>query len=69
MKPTPQPGAQGREIIFEFNQVGQSVRVTAMDTETLDEVVVIGAPSAGEAALRRAALDKLRYVQSRKGGA
>jgi hypothetical protein len=50
------------EILFEFTAVGNSVKVCAVDPVTLREVSIIGPVSAGEEALKRAALQKLRYV-------
>jgi hypothetical protein len=52
-----QPG-----VIFEFTQIGQIVKVTAMDTATLTEVVIQGPASAGQATLQRTALAKLQHV-------
>lgn len=31
---------QGREVILEFHQIGQIVKVTAMDTKTLTEISI-----------------------------
>ncbi len=57
-----------REVIIEYLRVGNSVKVVATDPETLVEVSIVGPPAAGEAALRRAALDKLAYVLRRRAG-
>ncbi len=54
------------EVIFEFVQHGASVKVTAMDPETLVEVSVVGPASAGQAALKAAALNKLKYVLAKR---
>lgn len=54
------------EVILEFTRLGRSVRVSAMDARRLVEVVVYGPASAGEAALRHAALRKLAYVLERR---
>lgn len=56
-----------KEIIFEFVQHGASVKVTAMDPETLVEVSIVGPASAGQAALRANALAKLKYVLAKRG--
>jgi Domain of unknown function (DUF6898) len=56
-----------REVIFEFIQHGASVKVTAMDPQTLVEVSIVGPASAGQAALKATALNKLKYVLSRRG--
>lgn len=54
------------EVIFEFVQVGNSVRVTAFDAETLVEVSIVGAATAPRSYLRATALRKLRYVLRRR---
>jgi hypothetical protein len=55
------------EVLLEFRRVGLSVKVTAMDPETLTEGSIVGPASAGEAELTRAAIAKLRYMlKSRK---
>lgn len=58
---------QGREVIIEFAPVGSIVRVSAMDTKTLTEIVIQGPASAGEALLKRNALKRLEYVMKKKG--
>ena len=58
---------QGREVIFEFQPVGNIVRVSAMDTATMTEVVTQGPAVAGEEALKRNALRRLEYVMKKKG--
>ncbi len=58
----------GREVIIEYRRVGNAVKVSATDPETLVEVSIVGPPGAGEAALRRAVLDKLAYVLRRRAG-
>jgi hypothetical protein len=55
-----------REVIFEFVQHGTSVKVTAMDPETLTEVSIVGPASAGQAALKANALNKLKYVLAKR---
>ena len=56
-----------REIIIEMRPAGTIVRVAAMDTASLTEVVISGPASAGEAMLRRNALRRLEYVLRKKG--
>jgi len=56
-----------REVILEFHTVGNAVKVTAIDPETLVEVSIMGPQSAGEEALKRAALRKLEYVLAKRG--
>ncbi len=50
------------EILIEIQQIGNAVKVAAIDPETLIEVSIVGPPSAGEDALTRAAVRKLAYV-------
>jgi len=57
----------GREIIFEFYPVGGLVRVSAMDTKTLTEIVIQGPASASEMILKRNATKRLEYVLRKKG--
>lgn len=49
-------------ILFEFSAIGNSVKVSAVDPISMREVSIIGPVTAGEEALKRAALQKLRYV-------
>lgn len=58
-----------REVIYEFLRVGGAVKVTAVDGATGTEATIIGDPSAGEAALKRLARQKLDYVLKRRDGA
>lgn len=51
--------AQGREIIFEFVALGDSVRVAAIDVATGEEVVVTGPVATPQADLERLASRKL----------
>jgi hypothetical protein len=59
--------AMSREVIFEFYRLGNSVKVSAVDTETLTEVSVVGPVTASEATLRNNALRKLEFVLARRG--
>jgi hypothetical protein len=53
------------EILFEFQRVGASVKVTAIHAETGVEVCLVG-PAGGDAhALKMAAARKLAYVMGR----
>ena len=59
----------GKEVLLELYRVGNSVKVTAVDPETLIEVSIVGDPAAGEQALKQAAINKLEYVlRKRRGG-
>jgi len=55
------------EVIFEFLQHGNSVKVTALDPDSLVEVSIVGPAGAGQAALKAAALNKLKYVLAKRG--
>jgi hypothetical protein len=50
------------EVIFEFRQIGASMKVSAIHVTTDTEVSLVGAATAGEYALRMAATRKLIYV-------
>lgn len=58
---------RGREVIFEFMKVGNIMRVSAMDTATLTEVIIQCPLGAGEAAFKKNALMRLEYVLRKKG--
>jgi hypothetical protein len=55
-----------REVIFEFYRLGNSVKVSAVDTESMTEVSVVGPATASEVTLRNNALRKLEYVLARQ---
>lgn len=57
----------GREIIIEFFPVGNVVKVSAMDTQSLTEVSIQGPSSASESVLKKNALKRLEYVLKKKG--
>ena len=57
---------KGRYII-EFVRVGKQVKVTACDTETGIEAVIIGPSNLPQHALRDQALKKLHYVMGKQG--
>jgi hypothetical protein len=50
-----------RDVLIEFRPVGNAVKVSAMDPETLTEVTIQGPAHASEAVLRKAVIDKLEY--------
>ena len=52
----------GREVILEFQRLGNVVKATATDAETLVEVSIQGPAYMTEEALKRTVLDKLDYV-------
>ena len=57
-----------REVILEYQQIGNSVRVAAVDPDTLTEVSIVGSASAGLETLKRTAIRKLEYVLAKQGG-
>jgi hypothetical protein len=58
--------ATGREVLVEFQQIGNAVKVTAMDTKSMVEVSIMGPASAGEEVLKRNVINKLNYIISKK---
>lgn len=58
---------QGREIIIEFFPVGNVVKVSAMDVETLTEISIQGPASATQDVLKNNAVKRLQYVLKKKG--
>ncbi len=58
---------QGREVIIEFHPVGHVMKVTAMDVQTLIEVVIQGPVSAPQSTLKVNAIKRLEYVMKKKG--
>ena len=58
---------KNREVIIEFAKIGQIVRVSAMDSQTLTEISTQGPASAGEETLKRNAIKRLEYVLKKKG--
>jgi hypothetical protein len=56
-----------REVLIEMVRVGNAVKVTAVDPETLVEVSIVGSPAQGEEVLRRNAINKLNYMLRKRG--
>ncbi len=52
--------------IVEFYQVGNSIKVTAVDPRTLTEVAIIGVPGLSRQHLAQNAIRKLEYVMAKK---
>jgi hypothetical protein len=50
------------EVLFEFQQVGAIMRVSALDVATGTEVVIQGPASASQYQLQQTAMKKLVYV-------
>ena len=57
------------EVIFEFKQIGQIVKVTAIDCQTGMEATIQGPASAGKALLQQNAAAKLAYLIRKETGA
>lgn len=53
-------------VIIEMIGAGRYVKVTAVDTRTGIEAVIVGDPRRGDKALRNAACKKLQYVMKKK---
>jgi hypothetical protein len=53
-------GPEKREVYFEFTAIGNSVKVTAIDSLTGIEVSAMGPASASQADMQQLALQKLR---------
>jgi hypothetical protein len=58
-----------REVLFEFIRVGNSVKVSAFDTQTLTEVSIVGHPGVSQDRLKALALQRLEYVLKKKRAA
>lgn len=56
-----------REILLEFHPIGNVVKVSAMDVQTMTEISIQGPKTAGEALLKSNALKRLEYVLKKKG--
>ncbi len=54
------------EVLFELRQVGNNVRVMALDPLTGTEVVMVGDARQTKKTLKRNAMNKLRYVMAKK---
>jgi hypothetical protein len=57
------------EVIFEFRQIGDYVKVSAVEPITNTEVSIVGSARADKAALKASALQKLRYVLEKNAAA
>ncbi len=56
-----------REIIIELFPVGNIVKVSAMDVQSLTEISIQGPASASQEMLKRNAIKRLEYVLKKKG--
>ena len=66
MARNPQDEVYLREVLFEMHQVGNSVRIAAIDPITNTEVIVVGAPYMSLYSLKINAMRKLKYVIAKK---
>lgn len=57
----------GREIYFEFRQIGHAVKVSAIDAATGVEVSIPGPANMPEKLLQSRALKRLEYVLRKDG--
>ena len=55
-----------REVLFEIQQIGNAVRVAAIDPYTNTEVVIVGSSAMSYYSLKINAIRKLRYVIAKK---
>ena len=55
-----------KEIYVEFVMLGNTVKVTAIDSDTGVEASIVGPASAPQSTLAEAARRKLEYVQKKK---
>lgn len=60
---------QGNEIYIEFKQIGQYIKVTAIDSVTGMEASIVGDAKASQGELKRLAAQKLRYVLEKQKAA
>lgn len=58
---------QGREVIIEFQQFGNIVKVSAMDVKSVTEISIQGPSSTARSVLENNALKRLEYVLKKKG--
>jgi len=58
--------ADEQGYIIEFHQVGNAVKVSAMDPHTLTEVSMVGSPGLSDAELTRLVVRKLEYVIAKR---
>tara|TARA_B100000029_G_C17114562_1_gene792737 strand:+ start:183 stop:401 length:219 start_codon:yes stop_codon:yes gene_type:complete len=61
-------GEKKGEVLIEMYQVGNAVKVSAVDVATGTEVSIVGSPSTDEETLKRTAVNKLNYVLRKGAG-
>jgi hypothetical protein len=62
------PMSRGDSYIIEFTQIGASVKVTAIDPETLTEVSIMGGAGYSQEFLTRQVVKKLEYMLAKRTG-
>ena len=62
------PMSEADNYIIEFTQIGASVKVTAVDPQTMTEVSIVGGAQYSQEFLTRQAVKKLEYVLSKQSG-
>ena len=60
------PDDAGGEAIIEFQTIGSTVKVSAVDPTTLVEVSIMAPAKASQREMTIAVLNKLRYVLARR---
>ncbi len=63
----PSRGYDPSQVIFEFYQLGATVKVTAVDPASYTEVSMVGSPQVSEHELMRLARRKLEFVLAKRG--
>jgi hypothetical protein len=63
-----EPAGRRGEAIIEFQAIGSTVKVSAVDPATLVEVSIIAPVRASQREMSAAVLNKLRYVLARRKG-
>ena len=65
----PQSGAGGQnEVLFEYVRVGAQMRVSAIDSATGTEVVIVAPANAPRSQIQQVALAKLRRKMAQSSG-
>lgn len=62
------PGSAKGEYLLEFHQVGNAMKVSALDPVSNIEVSIVGDPATSQDELSRVAVQKLEYMLAKKAG-
>ena len=65
-RPPAGSGHDDNGILLEFRQMGNSVKVTAVDPVTMVEASIVGPVNHPQEVLSRLAIQKLRYVLAKR---